>query len=141
MHFDLFDEMLLHLYYLYKKSPKKCMELKSIVTDLKGAFQLNEGSGLRPIRGYGTQWVCHKLSTMKQVLSKFGTYTSHLATLSEDFSVKPEDCAKFKGYLRKWVDAKYLFGCTLFIDLTPCAIFSKSMQADELDFFGLSLTY
>ena len=78
---------------------------------------------------------------MKRVLSKYGAYTAHLATLSEDSLVKPVDCAKFKGYLRKWVDAKYILGCVFFIDLlTPCAMFSKSMQADELDILG-ALTY
>ena len=134
--FDLLDEMLLHLYYLSLKSPKKCTELESIVTDLKGAFELSEGGG-RPIRACGTCWVCHKLSALRRVLSKYGAYTAHLATLSEDSSVKPADRTKFKGYLRKWVDAKYLLGCALFVDLlTPCAIFLKCMQADDLDILG-----
>ena len=32
---------------------------------------------------------------------------------------------------------QYLLGCALFTDLLiPCAIFSKSMQADELDILG-----
>ena len=140
--FDLLDEMLLRFYYLYNKSPKKCMELEGIITDLKGAFHLDdEGLGVRPIRACGTRWVCHKLSAMKRVLSKYGAYTAHLAALSEDSSVKSADRAKFKGYLAKWVDAKYLLGCALFTDLlTPCGIFSKSMQADELDILG-ALTY
>ena len=133
--FDLLDEMLLRLYYIYEKSPKKCTKLESIVTDQKGAFQLNEG-GVWPIRACGTRWVCHKLSATRRVLSKYGAYTAHLATLSEDSSVKPADRTKFKGYLRKWVDAKYLLGCALFVDLTPCTIFSKSMQADDLDILG-----
>ena len=51
--------------------------------------------------------------------------------------MKPVDRTKFKGYLRKWVDANYLLGCALFVDLlTPCAIFSKCMQADHLDILG-----
>lgn len=138
--FNMPDEMLLRLFYLYEKSPKKCMELESIVTDLKGAFQLDEGSGVRPIRACGTRWVCHKLSTMKLVLCKYGAYSSPCNPL-RGYSMKSVDCAKFKGYLGKWVDAKYLLGCALFIDvLTPCAIFSKSMQADELDILG-ALTY
>ncbi len=134
--------MLLRLYYLYEKSPKKCRELESIVSDLKGIFHFDEDDeGVRPIRACGTRWVCHKLSAMKQVLSKYGAYTAHLGTLSKDSSVKPADRAKFKGYLRKWVDAKYLLGCALFIDLlTPCGIFSKSMQANELDILG-ALSY
>ena len=35
--FDMLDEMLLCLYYIYYKSPKKYSELENIVTDLKGA--------------------------------------------------------------------------------------------------------
>lgn len=48
--FDLVDEMLLRLYYLYEKSPKKCRELEAIVSDLKGVFHLDEGGqGVKPI--------------------------------------------------------------------------------------------
>ena len=47
------------------------------------------------------------------------------------------DRAKLQGYLRKWVDAKYLLGCDFYIDLSsPCAIFSKVMQEDDLDVLG-----
>lgn len=64
-------------------------------------------------------------------------YTSHLAALSEDKSVKSVDRAKLKGYYRKWTDAKYLLGCALFVDLLqPCACFSKCMQNDEIDILG-----
>ena len=84
---------------------------------LKGAFHLNdEGSGVRPIRACGTRWVRHNLSAMKRILCKYGAYTAHLTTLSEDSSVKA-DRAKFRGYLRKWIDGEYLLGCALFIDL------------------------
>jgi len=35
------------------------------------------------------------------------------------------------------VDARYILGCALFVDvLSPCAIFSKVMQADEIDILG-----
>ena len=74
---------------------------------------------------------------MKRVLSKFGAYTNHLTALSMDSSVKAVDCAKLQGYLRKWVDAKYLLGCAFFTDLlSPCAIFSKVMQEESLDVLG-----
>ena len=34
----------------------------------------------------------------------------------------------------QWLDAKYLLGCAVFVyDLTPCAIFSKVLQSNELD--------
>ena len=74
---------------------------------------------------------------MKRILSKFGAYTAHLATLSEDSTTRPADRAKLSGYLTKWVDAKYLLGCVLFTDfLTSCSLFSKSMQKDDLDILG-----
>ena len=50
--------------------------------------------------------------------------------------VKSADRAKFKGYLNKWTNAKYLLGCALFADLLPSSIFSKCMQADEMDILG-----
>lgn len=89
------------------------------------------GSGIRPIRSSGSRWVAHKLNAMKRVLSKYGAYTNHLASLSEDNAVIR---AKLKGYYRKW---KYLLGCAMFVDLLlPCAIFSKVMQRDEVDILG-----
>ena len=64
-----------------------------------------------PVRASGTWWVTHKFSAMKRIISKFGAYTSHLAALSEESSTKAADRAKLKGYLKKWLDAKYLLGC------------------------------
>ena len=60
--------------------------------------------------------------------------TSHIATLSEDSSVKCADCAKLKGYYQEWSDAKYLIGFSLFVDLLiPCTVFSKCIQSDMVD--------
>ena len=48
--------------------------------------------------------------------------------------MKAADCAKLKGYLKKWVNAKYILGCAAFVDLlTPFSVFSRSMQSDNLD--------
>ena len=42
--------------------------------------------------------------------------------------------AKFRGYCNQRLQAKYLLGCAVFVDtLTPCAVFSKVMQSNELD--------
>ena len=82
------------------------------------------------VRASGSRWVSHKLNAMKCVLSKFGAYTNHLAAMSED-GFKASDRAKLRGFYTRWVDTKYLLGC---VDLlTPCAIFSKVMQSDDLD--------
>ena len=131
-------DLLLRLYYLYEKSPKKFRELEDIVTDLKECLSFDDAE-IKPVRASGSRWVAHKLNAMKQIVSKFGAYTNHIhvAALSEDRSVKSADRAKLKGYYNKWTQAKYLFGCALFVDLlTPCTIFSKCMQSDEVDILG-----
>ena len=40
------EEMLLRLYYLYKKSPKKCRDLAAVIDDLKGVFEFPKGGNL-----------------------------------------------------------------------------------------------
>lgn len=47
------DEVLLGLYYLYEKSPKKCQELESIAKELQEVFDLVKGD--QPIRSCGTR--------------------------------------------------------------------------------------
>ena len=131
--FDVVDDMLLRLDYIYEKSPKKCRELEEVITDLKGCITFDD-SGIRPVRASGSRWISHKLNAMKRVLSKYGAYTSHIIALSEDHALKSADRAKLQGYCKKWSDAKYILGCAVFTDLlTPASIFSKQMQLDELD--------
>ena len=134
--FDAIDDMLLKLYYLYEKSPKKCRELEEVISDLKNCITFDD-VGSRPVRASGSRSVSQKLSAMKRVLSKYGACTNHLIALSEDSTVRSADRAKLYGYCRQWTDAKYVLGCAVFIDvLTPSSIFSKVMQSDELDIVG-----
>ena len=96
-YFDSIDDMLIKLFYVYERSPKKCRELSELVADLKEFLQFNDQyktKGVRPIQATGTCWVSHKLNAMKGTLSNYGAYTTHLAALSEDTSVKAADQAK-----------------------------------------------
>ena len=71
---------------------------------------------------------------IKRILSKYGAYTNHLTTLSEDAAVQSADRSKLKGYYNQWVNSKYLLGCVIFCDLlAPCVILSEIMQYDDLD--------
>ena len=97
--FDLIDEMLLRLYYLYEKSPRKCRELEEIISDLKECLQFQDG-GVKPIRASGSRWISHKLAALKRVLSKYGAYTHHLAALSKDSSLKSSDRASSKDTIQ-----------------------------------------
>ena len=96
--FDSIDDMLLRLYCIYEKSPKKCRELEGIITDLKECFEFDD-AGVRLVRASGSRWISHKLNAMKWVVSKYGAYTAHLSTLTRDSSVKPNDRAD-------WVSVK-----------------------------------
>lgn len=52
--FSSIDNLLLRLYYIYEKSPKKCAELQTIVEDLRKAFEFDD-NGVRPIQSSGTR--------------------------------------------------------------------------------------
>ena len=138
--FTLVDDMILRLYYIYEKSPKKCRQLLEVVNDLKECFDFDD-AGIKLVRASGSRRVTHKLSAMKIVISKFGAYTSLLIALSTDSSVKAPDRAKLHGYCSKWLNSKYLLGCPFYSDLlSSCATFSKTMQLDHLDVLGALLS-
>ena len=61
------DDMLLRLYYLYEKSPKKSRELVDIIKDLKEFLSFDD-NGIKPIRANRTRWVTHKLCAMKNYI-------------------------------------------------------------------------
>ena len=89
--------MLLKLYYLYEKVPKNCRELCEIVADLRECISMEENR-VKPVKASGSRLVTHKLNAMRHILSKLGAYTSHLAALLEDHSIKSTDKAKFRGH-------------------------------------------
>ena len=62
--FDQIDKMLLRLYYIYEKFPKKCRELEDFIGDLTKCIKFDD-EGIRPVRANGLRWVTHKLSAMK----------------------------------------------------------------------------
>ena len=76
-YFDSVDGMLLNLYLLYLKSPKKCRQLEEVIADLKECIALVEG-GSKPIRACGSKWIGHKWNAMKRVLSRYGVYINPL---------------------------------------------------------------
>ena len=105
--------MLLCLYYLYDKSPKKSREVASIVEDVQGAFEFPKGGNL-PIRCQGTRWITYKRTALQRVLDRYGAYIVHLTTLIQDTSVRAGDRDHLKGYIRKWKDNKILVGCAMY---------------------------
>ena len=131
--FEDVDNMLLRLYYLYKKAPKKLRQLKELHDAYKEGMGFEEG-GFRPKKSNGTRWIAHKLSAMKMCLDKWGLYIQHLESLCEDKTIPTKDRAKLKGYLKSWKNAKMPFLLSMCIDLLEIpAQLSICMQSDKID--------
>ena len=58
------DDMLLKLYYLYEKSPKKCRELADLVEDLKEVFEFPEGGNL-PMQAHRSRRITYKRKALQ----------------------------------------------------------------------------
>ena len=130
-------EMLLRLYYLYSKSPKKCREIGDIVEDLKGVFEFPKGGNL-PIRSQGSRWINHKRKALQHFVDRYGAYLNHFYVLIEDPTVKGEDRAKLKGYVKKWAKPSMLIGAALYIDVWKSpSVLSLALQEDNLDIINI----
>ena len=135
-YFSTLEEMLMRIYYLYAKAPKKCRELEEVIASLAKCLDVSEFSesgGKRPIRSCGTRFICHKVAALEWIIDKFGAYMSHLTTLFEDPSTKPADRQKLKAYVKRWSDSKVLLGCATFHDiLKPVAMLCEVLQRDQV---------
>ena len=119
------DDMLLRLYYLYEKSPRKCRELSDLVDDIKEVFEFPEGGNL-PVRAHGSRWITYKRKALQRVVDRYGAYLNHLATLVVDTSIKSTDRRRLKGYLLKWRDAKMIIGTALYSNaLKPASLLRR----------------
>ncbi len=124
------EEMVLRMYYLYSKSPKKCRE------DLNEVFKFPKGGNL-PVGSQGSRWINHKRKALQRVVDRYGAYLNHLLALIEDPSVKSVDRAKLKRYTQKWKQPKMLIGAAMYIDVLKCpSILSLTLQEDNLDIVG-----
>ena len=134
--FSTIDDVLLRMYYIYNKSPKKCRQLEDIIVELKSCLEPSEmpiQGGSCPLRACGTRFVTHKVAALGRVVDRFGAYLSHMVAITEDTSLKSVDREKVKGYVRKWQDSKILLGCALFHDLLrPCSMLCKVLQEKEI---------
>ena len=131
--FDDIDQMLLQMYYLYERSPKKIRELQEIYDKYKDILEFDEG-GLKPLRASGTRWIAYKVEATKLVLDKYGLFINHLKQMSVDRSYTSTDRAKFIAWLRKWQDARYPLLTCLFIEvLNPSKVLSLAFQEEDTD--------
>ena len=70
--------MLLRLYHLYQKSPKKVRQLKEIFENLKEVYEFNDGaSSCIPVQSQGSHWISHKRKALQKVVDQYGVYIFH----------------------------------------------------------------
>ena len=72
-----------------------------LISELKEVFELPPRGNI-PIRSHGSRWISHTREALQRLIDQFGAYVSHLTALTEDSSVKSDDKARLKGYLKKW---------------------------------------
>ena len=131
--FSFLQEMLLRLYYIYEKSPKKSRELATLVDDLKEVFDFPK-VGDHPIRCLGTRWITHKRRALQRVLDRCAAFITHLVALAEDPALKSIDREKLKGYLRLSKQCKVLIGCAIYVEvLKPASLLSLTLHNDNTD--------
>ena len=104
------QEMLLHLFYLYEKSPKKLRELTSIVDELEVYLSYKKVVVISPFD------VREQDGSLTSEMQCSGWYILHLTELINYTSVKAADKARLKGYLKIWKAPKVLISCTMFFD-------------------------
>ena len=124
--FAKIETMLMKLYYLYQKSPKRYREFK----ELREAY---EKTITKPTKAYGTRWIDHKYRAMERVLDNYGPYTAHLQSLCRTDSQALKR-AELVGQPKKWKDATYPMYMAIYLDiLSPIRRISVAMRSDFHD--------
>ena len=91
-------------------------------------------SGNKPVWSQGSRWINHKRKALQRVADCYGAYVSRLTVLAEDSSLKAEERACLKGYLKTWNNYSTIVGCAMYIDILKSpSLLSISLQASELD--------
>jgi len=85
--YTMIDEMLMHAYYLYEKSPKKCHELDEVVTSLRQCLEEDDmpatkTRGNRPLRACETRFLSHKVTDLLSVMVHTLITLLHLQKIS-----------------------------------------------------------
>ena len=124
--FSKIDDMLLRLYYLYQKSPKRYRELKELC-------EVYDKIVPKPSKAHGTRWIDHKYRAMEKVIDNYGIYIAHLESLSVTDSQALKR-AELQGNVKKWSNALYPVYMSIYLDiLAPIRRISVAMQQDVHD--------
>ena len=133
MSVDDVDELILRIYFLYKRSSKKLRQLKELTEIYSESFEFVEG-GYRPKKASGTRWIAHKTRALDIIIDKYSILMQHLESLSEDKSYQSKERATFKGWLIKWTEALIsILACVSVEVLAPAKTLFKAFQSEDVD--------
>ena len=130
-YFNQIDKVLVDLYYMFKRSPKKWRELKRLGTTL----------GVRVTklaRGHGTRWVAHRKSAVQALDHNYEVLVSLLEDMASGQRkyIKADDQAKMKGYLKIIKSTKFVFCLAFYADiLGDLSHLSLIFQSNETPIF------
>ena len=132
-YFEQIDELMMRLYYLYRRSPKGWRELKTVAGILKEHV-------LKPSRSQGTRWIDHR----RKALTCLATNYHSIATQFEEQAtgerkdIPAANAAKMKGYLKLMKSFKFVLHLVLYQDLLDdLAEVSLEFQRDDLSLFAV----
>ena len=84
-------------------------------------------------KAYGTHWIDHKFWVMKILLSHYGTYMTHIESLSQKDSQTTKK-AELLGFVKKWNHPSFLIHIAIILDvLSPIRRLSIAFQQKEHD--------
>ena len=71
------DELLLHLFNLYKNLSNKHRELNNLYQLMKDEFEMF-GGGIKPLKSTDPHWIDHRICAMQRLVDKYRLYCQHL---------------------------------------------------------------
>ncbi|XP_014669333.1 PREDICTED: zinc finger protein 862-like [Priapulus caudatus] len=123
---DEINSMLLSLYYVYEKSPKRLRELKTL-------GEVMEEAVTKPDKAHGTRWLQHKSRALASLLRSYPVIVAHLESMASESSAAA-DGARFRGYLKVLTSFKFVLHMLLFfVLLQPLAALSCNLQGELAD--------
>ncbi|XP_041364280.1 zinc finger protein 862-like [Gigantopelta aegis] len=125
---DTVDDLMMHLYYMYRRSAKKWKELERL------SESMNENI-VKPSRTQGTRWIDHRRKALKTLERDYTCLVCHFEDMAsgQRKDIKPADQAKMNGYLKILKSHKFILHVAAYQDFVEdLASLSLCLQQDDL---------
>ena len=128
IYFEEIDDLMMQLYYMFKRSAKKWKQLRATAEILQEHV-------LKPARSHGTRWIDHRRSSLKTVDANLPSLVTMLEDMasSERDDISSVDAAKYKGYMKVLKSRKLVLFLAFYQDIVDdLADLSTSLQFEHL---------